>query len=824
MTLTDLNPSWSRDVVAPDHRGVDVRWRVLDTHPGGGHARITMLCVHGNPTWSYMWRNLIDQAPSDVRVIAVDQLEMGWSERTGIQRRLQDRIDDLDNLTRHLDLAGPVIVVAHDWGGPIALGWSLRHRAQLRAIVLLNTAVHQPEHRGFPFLIAAARRTLDVTTRRTPVFVRGTAALSGRRMSAAVAARFRAPYATAESRRGVRDFVDDIPVDAAHPSWSTLNRIAEQVRDVGAVPVLLVWGAGDPVFSDRYLHDLQQRLPQAHVQRYAGARHLVLEDEPDAVRVIWQWLARQSITTDEPEQVVRPIQSNGSRLWQGLVDAASARPRASALAWTDRGTQRHVTWQQLHDRVMGLATGLSRSGIAPGDRVSLLIPPSPELVAVVYALWRIGASAVIVDAGLGVRAMRRALRSAAPDHCIGIPKGIALSRSLHIPGLRIKTTELMSFSSVIEPPAEPPDHSEAVVVFSSGATGPAKGVVYTQAQVQGTRDAITATYDITERDALVAAFAPWAVLGPALGIPSAIPNMDVSAPRTLTANAVAEAAASIGGTIMWASPAALRNVLQTADQVEDRTPFAHLRLVMAAGAPVSRGLLVEAQHVFPNARVGTPYGMTEVLPVCDVDLVELEAAGAGNGVLVGAPIRGVDIAVRALDAGGEPHGELITAAQITGEIHVRAPHMRERYDRLAAVDVRSPAGWHATGDVGHLDAAGRLWIEGRLQHVIVTESGVVTPVGIEQLVQADPDVEQAAVVGVGPRGSQVLVVIVTGPGGPIAGVELTARLRAAVRKQTGRDLAAVLVRASLPTDLRHNAKVDRVALRAWADAVLRGRA
>lgn len=822
MTLTELNPLWSRDVVAPDHRGIDVRWRLLDTHPNGGPARITLLCVHGNPTWSYMWRNLIEQAPADVRVIAVDQLDMGWSERTGVQRRLQDRIDDLDNLTHQLDISGPVVIVAHDWGGPIALGWSLRHRDQLRAVVLLNTAVHQPEHRGFPFLIAAARRTLDVTTRRTPLFVRATAALSGRRMSPAVAAQFRAPYGTPDARRGVRDFVDDIPVDATHPSWSALNTIAEAIRGLHEVPVLLVWGAGDPVFSDRYLHDLQQRLPHAQVQRYASARHLVLEDEPDAVRVIWQWLSHQS--TGAPRPTVREVHTFGPRLWQELVDAAGARPRAAAVTWTDRGHQRQVPWQQLHDRVMGLATGLSRSGIAVGDRVSLLIPPSPELVATVYALWRIGASAVIVDAGLGVRAMRRALRSAAPDHCIGIPKGIALSRSLHIPGLRITTSQLKSFASVIDPPPEPPVDAEAVVAFTSGATGPAKGVVYTQAQVQGTRDAIKATYDIGAHDALVAAFAPWAVLGPALGIPSAIPDMDVSAPRTLTANAVAEATASIDGTIMWASPAALRNVLRTAHQVHDRTPFDTLRLVMAAGAPVSRELLVEAQHLFPNARVGTPYGMTEVLPVCDVELTELEAAGAGNGVLVGAPIQGVEIAVRALDVHGEPHGDLVTTPHVTGEIHVRAPHMRERYDRLAAADVRSPAGWHATGDVGHRDSDGRLWVEGRLQHVIVTEVGVVTPVGIEQLVQTDPDVDQAAVVGVGPVGNEVIVIIVTGPGGPIAAPDLTARIRATVRQATGHDVAAVLVRASLPTDLRHNAKVDRVALRAWADTMLQGRA
>ena len=101
-----------------------------------------MLCVHGNPTWSYLWRRFLAAAPPGWRVVAVDQLGMGWSERLPQTRRLAERIDDLGDLTDALGIDGPVVTVGHDWGGPISLGWALAHRDQLRGVVLANTAVH----------------------------------------------------------------------------------------------------------------------------------------------------------------------------------------------------------------------------------------------------------------------------------------------------------------------------------------------------------------------------------------------------------------------------------------------------------------------------------------------------------------------------------------------------------------------------------------------------------------------------------------------------------------------------------------------------------
>jgi acyl-coenzyme A synthetase/AMP-(fatty) acid ligase len=214
--------------------------------------------------------------------------------------------------------------------------------------------------------------------------------------------------------------------------------------------------------------------------------------------------------------------------------------------------------------------------------------------------------------------------------------------------------------------------------------------------------------------------------------------------------------------------------------------------------------------------------MTEVLPVCDVTLEDILEAGRGNGVLVGLPLPGVDVQIAALDSQGRPAADLTGEPEVTGEIAVRADHMRDRYDGLwftNSLASQNP-GWHRTGDVGHLDSRGRVWIEGRLSHVITTPNGVVTPVAVEQAVQELDGVVSAACVGIGSPGDQQVVVVVTGP--QARSVVASSELTSAIRTVTGVDVAAVLVRDELPVDIRHNAKINRAALAVWADDVLSG--
>jgi len=179
--LPGLDPSWSRLVTAPDTDGVSRTWHVLDNRAEATEG--TMLCVHGNPTWSFLWRRLVAAGARPERpwrVIAVDQLEMGFSERTGEQHRLADRVAALGDLTDELGLTGPVVTVGHDWGGVVSLGWALDHPDLLAGVVLTNTAVHQPSEDPLPgaLRVAMAPGVLPVGTVTTPAFLETTLALA----------------------------------------------------------------------------------------------------------------------------------------------------------------------------------------------------------------------------------------------------------------------------------------------------------------------------------------------------------------------------------------------------------------------------------------------------------------------------------------------------------------------------------------------------------------------------------------------------------------------------------------------------------------------
>ncbi len=795
--IDGLDPAWSRLVSVPS---LGRTWHILDN--AVANPRLTLLCVHGNPSWSFLFRNLLRDAPPDIRVIAIDQLGMGFSERSGTIRRLATRIDDLSALTAELGLTGPIVTVAHDWGGPVSLGWAIRHKRQLAGVVLMNTAVHQPVGSPAPNIIRLARSKpmLANVTVRTDAFIRGAVEMSRPRLPRPVRDGFLAPYTTAARRKAIGEFVTDIPLSPDHPSAETLDAIADGLSSLANTPALLVWGSSDPVFSDLYLHDLEDRLPHAVVHRHPKASHFVSE-EVDAVGTIFAWLGTindvaQKAQTSEPSS---------------LATVASSETELDA-------------------DVTSCAHKLVSADIKPGERVALMIPPGRDLMVVLYACWRVGVTIVLIDAGLGPAGMSAAVSAANPAHLVGIPKALAASRTLRWPGRRISVDPLSAVTSKLlgvvadlanEPatsailPEPPGRDDQAAVVFTSGATGPSKGVRYTHRQLEAQRDALTSLYGIMADDRLVAAFAPFALYGPAMGIPSIVPDMDVARPSTLTAAALGDAAVEVDATLVFASPAALVNVLHTADTLTatHRAAFAKVRLVLSAGAPVRASLLRDVLGLFPNASAQTPYGMTECLPVANISLEEIDEAGEGDGVCCGHPLPTVEVQIRAIDESSR-----------LGEVIVKAPHMRDGYDRLwqTEFDASKPPGWHATGDLGSLDDKGRLWIAGRLGHAIRTPAGIVGPVRIEQAIESLDGVAAAAVVGVGPHGTQCIVAVIelTTPvrSARQADLDLINRVRAVVPE----DMAAVLVVPSLPVDRRHNSKIDRTRIAAWAEVGLAG--
>ena len=852
--LPGLDPAWSRTVLAPDAEGRERRWHVLDNGAEPTHG--TLLCIHGNPTWSYLWRGVLAAAPPGWRVVAPDHLGMGFSERPDSPRTVAQRVADLGHLTEALGITGPVVTLGHDWGGILSLGWAIEHRDQLRGVILGNTAVAQPPGDFGPPLIRLAHLpgVRSVGCVATPVFVRATSALSSPPLPREVRDALAAPYPTAERRRAVGAFVADIPFSPGHPSYDVVAELAEGVRDLD-VPALMFWGPRDPVFGERYLADLRERLPQARVHRFEGASHLVTEDAPEYADLVAGFLAELDAVPDGPGAGPAAAASETEQhepLWAALERRADDLGPVMSVQGTT------VSWAAMARRVSELAAGLADAGVRPGDRVGLLVEPSADLTSVVYAVWRAGAVVVVADKGLGLAGMRRALRGAALDHLVAAPAGLAAARVMGLPGSRIAVgplsaaarralgvdhdlDELARRGRSAPMPEAPGPEADCAVVFTSGATGPAKGVAYRHRQVRAQVDLVRATYDLQPDDTFVAAFAPFSILGPALGLGSAVPDIDVTAPDTLTASLLADAASAVDARIVFASPAALRRVVATSAELTpgQRAALSRVRLLMSAGAPVPAALLSEVGEVLPHASLHTPYGMTEVLPVTDISLTEIQEAGAGEGVCVGHPLPGVEVAVEPLEAPGRTGEDavLVHDAGVTGEICVRAAHVKDRYDSLWATErvaSRHP-GWHATGDVGHLDEDGRLWIEGRAVHVISTAGGPVTPVAVEQRLESLDAVRAAAVVGVGPMGAQVVVAVVVRADAagatrsrPARRVAMDLRvadhaLAAQVRQVARTAVAAVLTSDRLPLDIRHASKVDRLEVARQAARTLAGR-
>ncbi|MEA2010369.1 MAG: AMP-binding protein, partial [Actinomycetota bacterium] len=633
------------------------------------------------------------------------------------------------------------------------------------------------------------------------------------------------------------EFVEDIPLDDTHPSQHVLDRVAADLDQLAAVPALLLWGPSDPVFSDLYLWDLAERLPDADIHRFVGAGHLTPEDA-DVASAVFAWLDQGE--TQEPQT---PAAEERDPLWSAIHRRAGDDTIAIVEMGQD-GEEVSISFDGLDTDVNRVAAGLADLGVGPGDRVALLIQPGIDLAVCLYASWRIGAVVVLVDAGLGVRGMGRALASANPAYLIGNTQALTVARTMRWPGIRIASAaldttrrRLLGVRATLDDvrnrgegrPVPPPPSSDdvAAVVFTSGATGPAKGVVYRHRQIQAQRDAIVDLYGIQPGDSFVAAFGPFALFGPAMGIPSAVPDMKVTSPGTLTARALADGAIAIDATLVFASPAALRNVVSTAEEMstDQAEALARPRVLMSAGAPVPAAVLRAVGALMPRAELHSPYGMTEVLPVADISLAETEAIPEGNGVCVGHPIAGVRALISPLDADGKPTGTLTEESGIVGEVCIHADHMRDGYDKLWKTEHEAsrPNGWHRSGDVGHIDEEGRLWIEGRIGHIVTTPAGPVTPIGIEHAIAELPDVALAAVVGVGPSGTQQVVVVAQTTAArrraDLAEEDLADRVRASAGNV---DVAAVLVVPSLPVDKRHNSKIDRTRIGRWAERVLSG--
>ena len=526
-----------------------------------------------------------------------------------------------------------------------------------------------------------------------------------------------------------------------------------------------------------------------------------------------------------------------------VPDRAAVRTPRGRAGDADRGYD-DLTFAGLDAAATRVAAALDAAGVRPGRRVAVMVRPGGTFASAVFGVLRAGCGCVLIDPGLGLRAVLRCLREVEPAGFLGEPAAVAVARAVG----RLKNVRawapvrgaawerfLKSGSPDYRPPAVRRSDA-AAVIFTSGSTGPAKGVAYEHGMFLSQIDLLRAGYDLADGECDVPAFPLFALFDVGLRATMTVPRMHPSKPAEVLPEEILGPIREHAATRAFGSPALWNRVLRHAAERGETLPS--VKRLLSAGAPVSPRTHEWARAVLPaGAELHTPYGATEALPVCTTGTNEILGETAartreGAGTCVGRPFPGV--AVRVIAASDDPIdridqvrdlpagevGEVIVSSGSVTREYVNRP---EQTRRAKIADPAVPGGvWHRMGDVGYLDDSGRLWFCGRQAHVVQHAGGPVYPVRAEAVLNEHPSVHRTAVVGVGGRGSQAAVAVAELEQGVKADYD-TVRgelLGLAGTRPASAAVSRVLFHRRLPTDVRHNTKIDRAALAIWAATML----
>lgn len=563
------------------------------------------------------------------------------------------------------------------------------------------------------------------------------------------------------------------------------------------------------------------------------------------------------MNSDSPEP--EPLRS-ATNIAASLSAAAAAWPAQIAVAEPFRGGRRPLRYQtisfrELEEQARRIAFEVAQAGVRPGMRISLMVPPGIKFVAWVWGLLRAGAVTVLIDPGMGRSNMLRCLRETSPAGLAGVwqaqlarwlfRRGLPDCRHNFLVGGGIgwgaNRTSTWNKPGIANDPSGPrPASAEdaAAIIFTTGSTGPPKGVLYRH------RHFIEQT--IRVRDGLgiepggvdVSGFPLFALFNAGMGTTTVFPRMDATRPARVDPLDIADAVERFQANQSFGSPALWNRVAKWGEANRLRLPS--VRRVLTAGAPVPAHVLQRVRKLIAeDGEVHTPYGATEALPVASIESREVlgetaELTAVGKGTCVGRAWSG--IRWRVIQISDEPLPQIAMARELfageIGELIVCGPVVTDQYvtrtDANALHKIADGAGfWHRMGDVGYLDGKERFWFCGRKNHRVRTAEGTLYTIPCEAIFNQHPQVFRSALVGVGRPGSQIPVIIVEPESGRFPrGRAATNRLMDELLAlgQANKLTAGInrfLVRRQLPVDIRHNAKIFREKLAIWATPRIR---
>jgi acyl-CoA synthetase (AMP-forming)/AMP-acid ligase II len=511
-----------------------------------------------------------------------------------------------------------------------------------------------------------------------------------------------------------------------------------------------------------------------------------------------------------------------------------------------------LSFRELDLEVDAWVAHLRQKGVAPGDRVLVMVRQGLPLIAAAFALFKLGAVPVIIDPGMGRKSFLACVARSRPRVLLGIPLAQIMSHLFRAPFATVEVRVWVSGSPVAraggpgsrpaavgreaDPPFEPVNSAAsdlAAVLFTSGSTGAPKGVCYEHGMFDAQVRLVRAAYGISPGEVDLPMLPIFALFNPALGMTTVVPEIDPSRPASVDPAKIVQAIQQEGVTNSFGSPTLWRKIFDYCLAHQITLPSIHR--VLCAGAAVPVSLWADAPRVLPNGELHSPYGATEVLPVATVSSDEITPAPA-TGTLLGRPLPANRVKIIALHDG--PIASLDAARELPpgeiGEIIVTGPTVTREYDylpdatALAKISGSQPSAlssqlaasggtWHRMGDAGYLDTDGLLWFCGRIAERIVTRTGVIHTEPCEQVFRGYPGVERCAVIGLGMPGEQLPALVVQAAASVTDRPRLAEELRALALLQPHTvAIGQIFFHPSLPVDVRHNAKIHRLALARWA--------
>jgi acyl-CoA synthetase (AMP-forming)/AMP-acid ligase II len=528
-----------------------------------------------------------------------------------------------------------------------------------------------------------------------------------------------------------------------------------------------------------------------------------------------------------------------------LRDRARAHPDRVAVRFPVSARTREwtsVTFAEVDAAADAYARGFAAAGLRPGDRTLLMVRPSIDFYGMVFGLFRAGAVPVFIDPGMGLSKALACVAQIAPRSMIA-PSVVHAVRTLY--RAPFVTTEVpitmgarwwwggptLEACRAGDGPAR--DHranpdDDAVIVFTSGSTGPAKGVSLTHRCMRARVQLIQEMLDLRAGETISETLLVYTILEVCMGLTVVIPPMDLAKPAAVDPAHVIATIERFTPSVASASPVVWQKLVRHCIDANLRLPS--LRMLLTSAAPIPVDLHARLSKVVPETtQLFTPYGATEAMPVALIGtalvLAETgERTGQGEGTCVGALAPGIE--VRLITVHDDPipawRDDLLVPAGEIGEITARGDGVSRAYRNAPEGNNLSKIGegatvWHRMGDLGRFDAQGRLWFLGRKSHRLQTAAGLVPCVAVEGVYNQHPDVYRTALVGVGEPGHQVPVLCVELEPGRTFTPELQAQLQDLARPTPWRDtVVRFLPHPGFPTDARHNSKIRNEDLRDWA--------